>query len=261
MGCPTGASGPPVICASLPRSGPHTLHRGTDSSAWHSRPSCHLLFSLPSSSVLPLTRASHWPLSPCFLDSLLLLGPFPHLECPLALVFHNFPFFPGLLNPFPLGSSLYLPSLVLDWSFSSRCSGPAVLFRPAWSAGGKCNLTCLFGAQTPGRPGLSRGGRRGHLAHSVHFLEGPSSRDLCFWSSVCSVTGWGVGPSFPRIPQQGLSPHPPITHISASLLERSLCRALGRLWVNEIPGAPDVPPALWSGRATTRYTVVVKATG
>lgn len=55
----------------------------------HPRPHCPLLFSLPSDSVLLLTGAPHWPLSPCLLDSPPVLGLFHRM--PLALSYPDLP--------------------------------------------------------------------------------------------------------------------------------------------------------------------------
>lgn len=56
--------------------------------------SCHLLFSLPSNSLLPFQLGLlTGPRTPCFLAFLPLLGCFPHLECPLPLVIRNFHIF------------------------------------------------------------------------------------------------------------------------------------------------------------------------
>lgn len=95
---PVGTSEPPVLCVSSLIQPPvmPSLWAKLLSLAFQPHPgfSCHLLFSLPSNSLLPFQLGLlTGPRTPCFLAFLPLLGCFPHLECPLPLVIRNFHIF------------------------------------------------------------------------------------------------------------------------------------------------------------------------
>lgn len=152
---PVGTSEPPVLCVSsliqppvMPPSWAKLL-----SLAFQPLPgfSCHLLFSLPSNSLLPFQLGLlTGPRTPCFLAFLPLLGVFPSLGMPLAFGYPEFPHLSSSKPSLLWEAASDLPSSVLDWPFPSQCSGPAVLFWPAWSGGRKWSPTCPFRAQNQG---------------------------------------------------------------------------------------------------------------